>query len=100
MLMKKKEMLIWKKDTDFSIPKANLQIVLDNISAIPDLDFTKENLKTVLMPKAEELGKGSVLWPLRVALSGMEKSPDPFTLLSILGKKVSQERIKAAINVL
>jgi glutamyl-tRNA synthetase len=95
-----KEMLIWKKDTNFSIPKNNLKKVLEMIKDISEADFTEEKLKTILMPKAEELGKGSVLWPLRVALSGRDRSPDPFTLLSILGRAESLTRIQTAINLL
>ena len=49
------------------------------------------------MKFAEEKGKGSVLWPLRFALSGKEKSPDPFTLLDILGIEESKNRIKEAV---
>jgi glutamyl-tRNA synthetase len=94
----KKEMLIWKKDTDFAIPKNNLKIISEMIEKISEADFTEEKLKTLLMPKAEELGKGSVLWPMRVALSGKDKSPDPFCLLSILGKNESLTRIQKAIN--
>ncbi|MFH1472965.1 MAG: glutamate--tRNA ligase family protein [bacterium] len=45
-------------------------------------------------------GRGLVLWPLRYALSGREKSPDPLTLLSILGKEEAIKRIKKAINIL
>ena len=96
----KKEMLIWKKDTDFSIPKNNLIIILEMVKNIPDTGFTEENLRLILIPKADELGKGSVLWPLRVTLSGKEKSPDPFVLLSILGKSESVDRINKAINLL
>jgi glutamyl-tRNA synthetase len=95
-----KEMLIWKKDTDFEIPKKNLQIISEIIEKISETDFTIESLKTILMPKADELGKGSVLWPLRACLSGKDKSPDPFTLLSILGKEESLKRIQTAIKVL
>jgi glutamyl-tRNA synthetase len=95
-----KEMLIWKKDTDFEIPKRNLKTTVEILEKVSDTDFTEEKLKTILMPKAEELGKGSVLWPLRVALSGKDKSPDPFTLLSILGKEESLKRIEKAINLL
>jgi glutamyl-tRNA synthetase len=95
-----KEMLIWKKDTDFEIPKKNLKIVAEIIEKISEADFTEEKLKEILMPKADELGKGSMLWPLRVSLSGKEKSPDPFSLLSILGKEESLKRIQTAIKVL
>lgn len=97
----KREMLIWKKDTDFAIPKKNLQIVCEILEKLSETDFkTEESLKAILMPKADELGKGSVLWPLRVSLSGKDKSPDPFTLLCILGKEESLKRIQTAIKVL
>ena len=96
----KREMLIWKKDTDFEIPKNNLKIATEILEKVSDVDFTEESLKNILMPKAEELGKGSVLWPLRVSLSGKDKSPDPFTLLSILRKEESLKRIQTAINLL
>ena len=95
-----KEMLIWKKDTDFSIPKNNLLEIIKILENISDSDYIEEQLKAVIMPKAEELGKGSVLWPLRVALSGKEKSPDPFTLLSIIGKSCSIKRIQTALSLL
>jgi len=96
----KKEMLIWKKDTDFKIPKKNLENILQIIEEIRPCEFNEENMKSILMPVAEKLGKGSVLWPLRVALSGKEKSPDPFTLLDILGKYESVNRIQTAIKQL
>ena len=82
-------------------------LFIDKISyksypTVPDWrpEFTEVSIKTILMPKAEELGKGSVLWPLRVALSGKDKSPDPFTLLAILGKEESLKRIEKASNLL
>ncbi|HEY0220816.1 MAG TPA: hypothetical protein VGC58_01185 [Candidatus Paceibacterota bacterium] len=48
---------------------------------------------------ATDKGRGDVLWPLRVALSGKEKSPDPFTLLYILGKEESIKRINKALDL-
>ncbi len=96
----KREMLIWKKDTDFTIPKNNLSVVITLINEMSIEDFTKEKLEGKLMPIAEEKGKGSVLWPLRVALSGREKSPDPFSLLTILGKEESLKRIETAIKII
>lgn len=53
-----------------------------------------------IMKYAEVEGKGNVLWPLRYALSGLEKSPDPLSLLKILGKEESEKRIRRAIEVL
>ena len=49
---------------------------------------------------AEEKGKGDILWPLRYSLSGKEKSPDPKTLISILGIKESAARIESALSEL
>src|SRR5690606_16003212 len=48
---------------------------------------SSEAAKEALMPHAdrnpkEKGGRGALLWPLRYALSGAEKSPDPFTLVS------------------
>ncbi len=45
-------------------------------------------------------GNGDTFWPLRVALSGQEKSPSPFELLWVLGKERSLARLDAAIAFL
>lgn len=58
------------------------------------------NKPDALKEYAEEVGKGAVLWPLRYALSGKDRSPDPFTLISILGEEESLKRIAKAIEVL
>lgn len=58
---------------------------------------SSESVKTVLMPYAEEHGKGNVLWPLRMALSGRDKSTDPFTICSILTHDEIDARIDTAI---
>jgi glutamyl/glutaminyl-tRNA synthetase len=56
--------------------------------------------KDSLMAYAESVGKGNVLWPLRYALSGQEKSPDPFTLIALLGVEKSKKRIDKALALL
>ena len=53
-----------------------------------------------IMKYATERGKGNVLWPLRYALSGQERSTDPFTLMAVLGKDESISRIEKAIEIL
>lgn len=53
-----------------------------------------------LMVYAEKEGRGEVLWPVRYALTGLEKSPDPFTIMEILGKEKSLTRLEKAIIVL
>jgi glutamyl-tRNA synthetase len=48
----------------------------------------------------QNLANGDVFWPVRVALSGEEKSPSPVELMVALGKVESLKRIKEAINKL
>ena len=45
-----------------------------------------------------ELKNGQVLWPIRVALSGLEKSPNFATLAVYLGKEESVRRIGVALQ--
>ena len=65
---------------------------------IPDEGFTAAQLKDIIWPYATSQGRGAVLWPLRVALSGKEKSPDPFAIAGLLGKKETLERIAQAVK--
>lgn len=64
-----------------------------------------EGVKALLMPYAdripkEEGGRGAALWPLRYALSGAERSPDPFTLIHVLGLHESTVRVDRALAIL
>ncbi len=77
-----------------------LEQIVSTISSMPDLDFSQEKIKEALWPFAEEQGRGIVLWPMRYSLSGKEKSPDPFTLASILGKIETISRLKNAIEAI
>lgn len=70
------------------------------VENIDDNVFTKEKIKDIVFPFADEIGRGDILWPMRFALSGCEKSPDPFALSSILGKKESILRLTKAIEIL
>lgn len=63
-------------------------------------DFTPEAIKVALWDYATEKGRGAVLWPIRYALSGREKSPDPFVIASTIGKEETLKRLKAARELL
>ena len=91
--------LIWKTSSEDET-KENLKKVLEVIGLVDDFEFTGDKVKEVLWPIAEKVGKGQILWPTRFALSGKDKSPDPFTLIDILGKKETTERLVLAINKL
>jgi len=63
-------------------------------------DFSADSVKTALWDYASEKGRGAVLWPIRYALSGRQKSPDPFVIAGIIGKEATLRRIKAARELL
>ena len=64
-----------------------------------DDDFTAEKIKAKIMPYADQEGRSEVLWPFRAALTGREKSPDPFTVAAILGKEETLKRLVYAENL-
>jgi glutamyl/glutaminyl-tRNA synthetase len=86
------------KDDEKSVTAKHLQAIS---KLLTESTFeTPEHIKATLIPYAEEHGKGNVLWPLRVSLSGQEKSIDPFTICYVLGMEECSARIEAVINKL
>lgn len=83
------KMLISPKTKITSSPAETIQEYLKNIKEIVNgiQEWTIENIKESIMSYADEKGRGDVLWALRVKLTGQEKSPDPFTVIYILGKE-------------
>jgi glutamyl/glutaminyl-tRNA synthetase len=85
--------------------KSALEALSKAVESLPE-GLSSEAVKETLMPlaDAEEAkgkgGRGAMLWPLRYALTGQERSPDPFTLISILGKDESVSRIRDAIGII
>lgn len=75
----------------------HLPVVLEKLGALPEADFTVEKIKNALWNFATEQGRDKVLWPLRVALTGRERSPDPFTVAAVLGKEETLARIRAVL---
>lgn len=75
-----------------------LEALLETIGAVDETSFdagTLENsVKTLMIEKG--WGNGDTLWPLRVALSGREKSPGPFEIMAVLGKMKAIRRLEAA----
>lgn len=89
------EDLIWK-DADQPETHEHLVHVQEKLSELED--FTIDAVKEAVWEYAELHGKGNVLWPMRYALTGQKKSPDPFTVAHLLGKNVTLERLKQAIS--
>ncbi|MDP2593564.1 MAG: glutamate--tRNA ligase [bacterium] len=90
--------LLWKGEGDVVDTFRTLEALTALLDEIPKEDFSVENIKSKIMLFAEKEGRGRVLWPMRFALSGREKSPDPFTLAYILGKSETIARLKNASN--
>lgn len=87
------------------IAKTALESLLEAVKSLPK-GVSAEAVKEALMPLADEEeargkgGRGAVLWPLRYALSGQDRSPDPFTLIAIIGSEEALSRIRNAIAIL
>jgi len=90
--------LIWRK-SDKATTLTNLQALEKILLKVKKDDFTKENLKQIITDFLEKNGldTGSVLWPMRYALSGRDHSPDPYEIAGALGKDKSLTRITTAI---
>jgi len=72
---------------------------ITRVETVAESDFTQDRLKAALWDFATEKGRGNVLWPMRYALTGKDKSPDPFTVGAILGKEETLKRLRAATQL-
>ncbi len=90
------EMLPFKKDADKHAYVARLEKVKELWAAA---DFSSpETIKAAVWEYAEAEGRGEVLWPTRVALTGLERSPDPFSVAYIIGRDETLKRLSAAVE--
>lgn len=89
--------LLWKESPATDAHK-HLTHAIEALTAVSE--WSVDALRDVVWPYAEEHGKGDVLWPMRFALSGQKKSPDPFTLAFILGKEECLARLNTAVELL
>ncbi len=88
-------LLFPKDEKDKTELNKHLSWILDKLA---HSEFNSaDDIKNIVFDYATANGRGKVLWPLRVALSGREKSIDPFTLIYLLGKDDSLKRINNAI---
>lgn len=93
-------MLVWKKaDEADAIKQLNgLQELLSSVDDWESVEVIEGSVKAYI--ESNELQNGNVLWPLRVSLSGKERSASPFELLWALQKEESLKRIEKGINLL
>jgi glutamyl-tRNA synthetase len=89
--------LLWKGDS-VGTTSPYLEKIIELLN--PSKDFSVEEVKNAIWPYAVEKGKGNILWPMRFALTGRDKSPDPFICASILGKEETIKRLQSARTLL
>ena len=90
--------LKWKDEADLVSAENHLDFIKSELEKLAEKNWNEKNIKNLIWPYAENQGRGAVLWPFRYALSGRDKSPNPFTLASILGKNTTLKRIEQAIK--
>lgn len=91
-------LLIFKK-SDLAKTKLGLNQSLQELTNIKSKDFDAHHTFAALekVVKDNNLTPGDVFWPIRVAVSGLEKSPAPSEIMEFLGDKESIKRIKQAL---
>ncbi len=92
-------LLIWKKSDKAAI-KNSLEKLFEFMKSN---DISEEQVKKFIADSG--LKTGEVLWPLRVALTGLDASPGPFEIMDAFlvlpdGKETVMNRIKKAISSL
>ncbi|EKD46795.1 MAG: hypothetical protein ACD_67C00061G0005 [uncultured bacterium] len=90
-----KEMLRWKNINDAELV-SSLQSSFSTLNEISEEDWTLAKIEEKLLETAGDK-RGDLLWPLRVALTGAQKSPSPFECAWVLGKTESLKRLTNAM---
>jgi glutamyl-tRNA synthetase len=91
--------LIWDDESAEDTAKY-LKEVISKWSEIDKEEFTEDAVKSAVWDYSSEVGRGSVLWPTRFALSGQEQSPGPFVIAEIVGKEEAITRLEQAVEKL
>ena len=90
-----------KMKTDSAVSLTVLKELLPLLEA--QEDYSLEGLKAMLSNFIEQSGRktGQVLWPLRIAVSGLQSTPGgAYEIMEILGKDESLRRIRLGIEKL
>lgn len=88
-------LLLWKNDT------ADVTLrVLRACAELAERESLTQSALDDLTIKEFDGQKGSVYWPLRVALSGQQHSAGPLDILAVITQSEARQRIVSAITVL
>lgn len=95
------KMLVFKKSDKVTTLKS-LKLVLEALKKDNNIWNLTDSINRILLTVVNDnnLTNGDVFWPVRMALSGMKKSPSPTEMLWVLGKDESLKRINLAVDKL
>jgi len=85
----------WKEDTP-----SLLRQVADVLSGVEPFEASVAETAVKSYIEQNDVGKGRVMIPLRLALVGESKGPDLFTIAELLGKQETLARIEEAVKKL
>lgn len=91
-------LLVFRKSTSETTARG-LKAAIEALTAAADTVWDEEQLLAELLDGVvahHQLSNGDVFWPVRVALTGQERSPSPAECLWVLGKQESLTRLSAA----
>ena len=89
------ETLVWKK-SDKGTTKKVLQELKELLSGNDAWEDTENKIKQFIADRGYD--NGTVLWPLRVALTGKDKSIGPFEIIDVLNQSGNREVVIQRIN--
>lgn len=93
-------LLIFKKSTTESTLTALRAVQSTMLTYEVNIKVDEINGALEQVVKENNLTNGDVFWSVRVALSGLEKSPPPAEMMWVIGKEETTTRIKKAIGKL
>ena len=95
-----KEILAWKKST-LEDAMEKLAELKEFFGTLTEEAFLRYNIEKSLQEFIAEKGydNGSVLWPLRVALTGLSKSTGPFDVISVIAQGLGREEVIQRLNI-
>jgi len=92
--------LLTEEKMGVDLPQAELSLKtsIENLAQLEK--WTLANLEEVLIATVGQMGvkNGQLLWPMRVALSGLKFSPGVFEYAWVLGKEESINRLKKGLE--
>lgn len=89
------DLLPWKTNS-IAATLASLEAAYALLSEVGEAEWNRTSLTAQLLAAAGDQ-RGDFLWPLRVALSGLERSPSPMDIAWVLGRQRTGNRIQQAI---